>query len=157
MTILIEGMGLFFEIYQKIDKAYRRYFQTKLAEYGFTPNEIVVILFLYNNAPGLDTATDIAIRKGMSKGMIARSVDSLCEKNYLEAVRDKKDRRIVHLALKNEHSQIAEEIERTQKDFFDQLVGDIPRNDLDLVRDTLTKLLTNSEIFLDTRRNHHAE
>ena len=60
-----------------MDKVYRRFYQHELAEYQFTPNEIAVILFLYNNAPDLDTATDIVRCKGISKGLVARSVDSL--------------------------------------------------------------------------------
>ena len=56
--------GRFFEKFQKMDKVYRRFYQHELAEYQFTPNEIAVILFLYNNAPDLDTATDIVRCKG---------------------------------------------------------------------------------------------
>ena len=91
--------GRFFEKFQKMDKVYRRFYQHELAEYQFTPNEIAVILFLYNNAPDLDTATDIVRCKGISKGLVARSVDSLCREGYLTAVREPADRRIMHLKL----------------------------------------------------------
>lgn len=143
-----ENMSIFLESYQKIDKAHRRYFQARLSKYGFTPNEIIVILFLYNNAPTFDTATDIARRKGISKGMIARSVESLCEKNYLSALRDKTDRRIVHLHLKDEHNALAAEIERTQSEFFDEMEKGISKEEINFTRETLNKLLINAESFL---------
>lgn len=153
---MLDNIGSFYESYQRIDKAYRKYFQKRLADYGFTPNEIVVILFLYNNAPRLDTATDIARRKGLSKGMIARSVESLYRKNYLETVRDQKDRRVVHLHLKDEHSQMAAELAQIQQEFFTGLEKDIPAADIRVTQNTLSKLLTNAESFL-TRRESYAE
>lgn len=147
----MEHTGSCFDIYQKIDKAHRKYSQTKLSKYGFTPNEIIVIMFLHNNAPGLDTATDIARLKGISKGMIARSVESLCQKNYIEAVRDLNDRRIVHLSLKDENHLITEEIDQTQKEFFKKIENGISTEEFKYTKDTLGKLLANAEQLLDGR------
>lgn len=45
-------------------------------ELELTQNEIDVLLFLHNNAP-LNTASDIARYRAMSKSMISKSVDSL--------------------------------------------------------------------------------
>lgn len=148
---MVESTTIFLDTFQKIDKAHRRYFQIKFAGYGFTPNEILVLLFLYNNAPEYDTATDIARSKGVSKGMIARSVDSLCEKNYLEAVRDKHDRRIIHLRLKDEHNQLAARIEGLQKEFVKELGKGISDEDINHTKNTLCQLLKNAELLLDRR------
>lgn len=153
---MIESIASLLESSQRIEKVYRRYFQLKLADYGFTPNEIVVILFLYNNAPEFDTATDIAKRKRISKGLIARSVESLCEKNYLEAVRDTKDRRIMHLRLKDEHNQMAAKLEKIQMEFFSEVERDIPEQNLSITHDTISRLLTNANSILD-RRERYAE
>ena len=83
---MLASPGRFFEKFQKIDKMYRRFYQYELAEYQFTPNEIAVILFLHNNSPELDTATDIVRCKGISKGLVARSVDSLFAKGWKQSV-----------------------------------------------------------------------
>lgn len=148
------NVGLFLETYQRIDKAYRKYFLSRLAHYGFTPNEIVVILFLYNNAPEADTATDIAKRKGISKGLITRSVESLCRKDVLEAVRDTKDRRIIHLRLKNSHSEMAAELEKIQRIFFREIEKNISPEDIEITRRTLCSLLNNAESFSDRRESY---
>ncbi|WP_339789008.1 helix-turn-helix domain-containing protein [Tissierella sp.] len=47
-----------------------------------TQNEIDVLLFLHNAAP-LNTASDIARYRAMSKSMILKSVDALYRKGYL--------------------------------------------------------------------------
>lgn len=153
---MLELTGGFFENFQKIDKIYRKYFQARLAKYQFTPNEITVILFLYNNAPALDTATDIARLKGISKGLVARSVESLCQKGYIEAVRDQSDRRIVHLRLTQNQNQMIDEIQKTKKELESELERNIPAADLAITKQTLSRLLSNTEGLLD-RSFHHAE
>lgn len=89
----------FFAGLSKMERLYKRYVQEAVVEYQFTPNEIAVLMFLYNNAPSLDTASDIARYKRISKGLVARSVDSLLRRGLICARRDEGDRRIVHLAL----------------------------------------------------------
>lgn len=151
---MIESTAIFLDTYQKIDKAHRKYFQAKFAKYGFTPNELLVIMFLYNNAPELDTATDIARLKGVSKGMIARSVESLYENKYLDAVRDPNDRRVIHLSLKSQHHELAAEIGRIQKEFLHNLENGILESDMQITKHTLLKLLKNAENLCDGRENH---
>ena len=40
----------FFAGLSKLERLYKRYVQEAVAEYQFTPNEIAVLMFLYNNA-----------------------------------------------------------------------------------------------------------
>ena len=67
----------FFENYFKIEKAYRKYFQDEMEKYHLTPNELLVLLFLARDNGGCNTARDIAQYEGVSKGLVARSVESL--------------------------------------------------------------------------------
>ena len=137
--------GRFFEKFQKMDKVYRRFYQHELAEYQFTPNEIAVILFLYNNAPDLDTATDIVRCKGISKGLVARSVDSLCREGYLTAVREPADRRIMHLKLSEKSQPITERIAVKQKELAGKIECGITPDELRITSATLDKLLIKTE------------
>lgn len=73
----------FFENYFKIEKAYRKYFQDEMEKYHLTPNELLVLLFLARDNGGCNTARDIAQYEGVSKGLVARSVESLVEKQFL--------------------------------------------------------------------------
>jgi len=144
----------FFEKFQKMDKVYRRFYQHELAEYQFTPNEIAVILFLYNNAPDLDTATDIVRCKGISKGLVARSVDSLCREGYLTAVREPADRRIMHLKLSEKSRPITERIAVKQKELAGKIECGITPEELRITSATLDKLLINTEQLLKGKENH---
>ena len=87
----------FFENYFKIEKAYRKYFQDEMEKYHLTPNELLVLLFLARDNGGCNTARDIAQYEGVSKGLVARSVESLVEKQFLVVERDAADKRICHL------------------------------------------------------------
>lgn len=140
--------GRFFEKLQKMDRTYRKFCQQKLSEWDFTPNEIAVILFLHNNAPELDTASDIVRCKGISKGLIAKSVDSLCRRGYLETTRDTGDRRIFHLHLTPEADPIRRHIEENQQALNQRLLMAIDPEALRITSETLDMLLENTEFLL---------
>lgn len=146
---MFEQNGTIFEGLRRIDKAYRKYFQAKLAEYQFTSNEITVILFLYNNAPELDTASDISRCKGISKGLIARSVESLCKRGYLEAVRDGEDRRLIHLRLQDADGKLTKALEKAQTELEREVETGISAEHLKITRQTINQLLSNTDSLLN--------
>lgn len=139
----------YFERFSKLDKLQRKYFHKALEKYNFTPNEIVVLMFLYNNAPELDTATDIARYKGISKGLVARSVESLCERGYLDAERDPRDRRVVHLRLSGGIHPIGTEISGIRGHFQKQIEEGISPEDIEATNRTLARLTENVEKLLE--------
>lgn len=151
---MLSNPGRLFEKLQKIDKMYRRYYQLELAEYGFTPNEVAVILFLYNNAPDMDTASDIVRCKGISKGLVARSAESLCQKGYLAAVRDPDDRRIVHLELSGKCGPIIDRIENRQNELARRIEAGVAKDALAITSETLDTLLVHTELLLKEKVNH---
>lgn len=153
---MLNTPGRLFEKLQKIDKMYRRYYQYELADYNFTPNEVAVILFLYNNSPELDTASDIVRCKGISKGLVAKSVESLCQKGYLKAQRDPSDRRIVRLKLSEKSAPIKERIEKCQVELHQSVEQGLTKEALITTAETLDRLLLNNELLLK-EKEHHAE
>lgn len=66
----------------KLSKMYRAEVKTEMSDSDFSPNELDLITFLSNNE--MDTSKEIADFLGLSKSLIARSVDSLVAKGYLE-------------------------------------------------------------------------
>lgn len=133
----------FFETYLKIEKAYRRFFQSEMEDYGLTPNELLVILFLAKRDKTLNTARDIAQHEGVSKGLVARSVEDLLAKGYLEVERDEVDRRICHLYLTPSCDNIIARITEKKQDFFGRLVKDIPEGDVLTTERTLLRFMEN--------------
>ena len=132
----------------KIDKVYQKLCSQSVSEYSFTPNEIVVMMFLANNE-GLKSASEIAQYRNISKGLIARSVDSLCEKGYITADRDKNDRRLVRLQLTEKSKNIVERIRRCRKDFVEELHREIPEEDIKILHRTASIMNQNVESLLN--------
>lgn len=120
----------YFSYYAKVDKVYRKLCAQAVAEYCFTPNEIVVMMFLSNN-PGLDSASDIAHFRNISKGLIAKSVESLCEKGYLETGKDEKDRRLVHLRLTKKSERVVERLKQCRREFAKELYSGVDPADME--------------------------
>ena len=89
--------GEYIQGLRRLDKAYRSQLQQLVGEYELTPGEMAVLLFLHNNAPELDTASDIVRCRDLSKALVARSVESLRQKGYVTLSRDEHDRRVIHL------------------------------------------------------------
>lgn len=133
----------FLENYFKIEKAYRRFFHEEAERYQLSPNEIDVILFLHRNGANADTSSDIAQFEGVSKGLIARSVDSLEKKGYLKLVRDEEDRRVIHLHLTDTCDVIVKEIAEKKKLFLKVMQGEIPKTHIELTEQTIAHFMEN--------------
>lgn len=119
--------------YSKIDKVFRRMCIQAVDEYQFTPNEIVVLMFLANN-PGIDSASDIAHFKNISKGLVARSVESLCEKGFLCTSKDPNDRRLIHLHLTEESGEVMKRLHSCLREFVVELQDGVSAEDLSAMK-----------------------
>lgn len=145
-----KGEGLF-SYYAKIDKVYRKLCAHAVAEYCFTPNEIMVLMFLSNN-PGLDSASDIAHFRNISKGLVAKSVESLCEKGYLKTGKDEKDRRLVHLFLTEKSDDIVKRLKNCRREFARDLYVGVLEEDMAAMARVTEVIIQNLENILKGMR-----
>lgn len=141
----------YFSYYAKVDKVYRKLCAQAVSEYGFTPNEIVVLMFLSNN-PGFDSASDIAHFRNISKGLIAKSVESLSENGYLEAGKDSKDRRLVHLRLTAKSDSVVARLKQCRRDFALELYSGVEQSDMEAMGRITTIMNQNLENILKGMR-----
>ena len=128
----------FFENYFKIEKAYRKYFQDEMEKYHLTPNELLVLLFLARDNGGCNTARDIA-----------RSVESLVEKQFLVVERDAADKRICHLYLTQQCSALTEQMTEKKAAFFRRLAEGIPEEAIATTEQTLRRFMENISASID--------
>ena len=119
----------YFIHFAKVNKVYKKMCYQSVEEYRFTPNEIEVMMFLANN-PGMDSASDIAFYKNISKGLIAKSVESLCLKGFLTTRKDTKDRRLIHLILTPQSDDIVKRLQACKREFIKQLQKGVADEDL---------------------------
>lgn len=138
-------LNSFLENFIKIEKAYRKFFQSEMEKYQFTPNEVLVLLFLGRGESEHNTAKDIAQFEGVSKGLVARSVEGLTEKGYLTLKRDDSDKRIVHLYLTENCKEVVAEISGKQELFFEKMLQNVPQEYVEITRETMELFIKNIE------------
>ena len=131
-----------FAYFAKIDKIYRKMCAEAVTEYDFSPAEIVVLMFLSNH-PGVNTSKDIANYRNMSKGLVARAVDSLYKKGYLYVEKDESDRRLLHLYLSDQCGEIVERLQECKKTFWLEMHRGIPEEQMEVFQDTIRRMYDN--------------
>ena len=134
--------SLFLIFNWKIKKVYEKMFYQLTEELELTQNEIDVLLFLHNNAP-LNTASDIARYRAMSKSMISKSVDSLYKRGYLSYDIDELDKRCIHLKIEPVAMLIVKKLHEVQKQFFDILTSNISEEEYKVMETVLNKMYEN--------------
>lgn len=131
-----------------MEKVHKKMCFEAVMEYHFTPNEILVLMFLSNN-PNFDTAKDIAYYRNISKGLIAKSVESLAEQGFLILKKDEKDRRKIHLILSEKSQAVVERIREISKDFQEQLLEGVPEEYLEILDKTSFIMEKNLEKMME--------
>lgn len=127
----------------KLSKMYRAEVKAEMSDSDFSPNELDLITFLSNNE--MDTSKEIADSLGLSKSLIARSVDSLVAKGYLETKIDERDRRYIHLVLTDEAKPIADRLRNRRKKFIASMTEGVSQEQFAQFEQTLEKMIANVE------------
>ncbi|MFY9901166.1 MAG: MarR family transcriptional regulator [Trichococcus sp.] len=127
----------------KLSKMYRAEVKTEMSDSDFSPNELDLITFLSNNE--MDTSKEIADSLGLSKSLIARSVDSLVAKGFLETRVDETDRRYIHLVLTDQAKSIAERLRNRRKQFIASMTEGISQEQFAQFEWALEKMIANVE------------
>ena len=127
----------------KLSKMYRAEVKAEMSDSDFSPNELDLITFLSNNE--MDTSKEIADSLGLSKSLIARSVDSLVAKGYLETRVDESDRRYIHLVLTDQAKPIAERLRNRRKQFIAAMTEGISQEQFTQFEWALEKMIANAE------------
>ena len=92
---------------------------------------------------------DIAQYEGVSKGLVARSVESLVEKQFLVVERDAADKRICHLYLTQQCSVLTKQITEKKAAFFRRLAEGIPEEAIATTEQTLRRFMENISASID--------
>ena len=127
----------------KLSKMYRAEVKTEMSDSDFSPNELDLITFLSNNE--MDTSKEIADSLGLSKSLIARSVDSLVAKGFLETRVEETDRRYIHLVLTDQAKPIAERLRNRRKQFIASMTEGISQEQFAQFEWALEKMIANVE------------
>lgn len=126
--------------FNQIRQVYANELNKKVAQEKFSPNEMSVLILLSNNRT-INTASQLKVILGVSKGLVSRSVEALAEKGLVDCRQDERDRRIQRIYL-TERAQplvvrMKSEIEKINEAFLDG----ISQEEIDQMEETMTKIL----------------
>ena len=80
---------------------------------------------------------------GISQSLICRSVDSLTRKGFLSTEKDKKDRRVNHLTLNIEDSELKQTLSTMKSSFLDKMTSDVGEEELAVFQKVVDKMAEN--------------
>lgn len=137
MQKTVEAMlGYFTQIRQVYAGELNRRFEKE----KFSPNEMSVLILLSNNRT-IDTASQMRVVLGVSKGLVSRSIESLAERGLVECRQDERDRRIQRVCLTGAAApfvrRLNEEIGRVNR----EVLADISQEEIDQMENTMMKVL----------------
>lgn len=140
--------GEMLQWYARYREAYSKYCCRAIIKEPFSPNEMNLLIFLSNN-PQMDTAKELTVTLGVSKGLICRSVGSLTQKGYLRGEVDKRDRRIVHLMLTDKAAPIIQLLQENRAKFSQWITQEISQSDLETYKRVNKQLIQNIQRLAD--------
>ena len=129
---------------RQFKRHYEGRFTSLLAREGLTMRDLHVLLFLTNN-PDQDTARDVAELRGLPKSQVSGAVDLLAERGLLERRPDRKDRRVVHLALTGKGATLGCEAREIQTDCIREIFAPLTQTEAAQFQALLEKILNNAE------------
>ena len=125
-----------------IVKDMKRKYREIISSYKLSPNEIDILVFL-DLQDKYDTASDIVEAFEISKSLVCRSVDSLIKRNYIDTIKDEKDKRITHLKLRDEAKPIVDTLKSNRQKIIKDLTKDISDDDIKIFNSVLDKMRFN--------------
>lgn len=137
---MIENIETILGCFARIRRAYADNLNLKYKGYHLSPNEISILIILTNN-PHIDTASQLSLFSGVSKGLISRSIDSLVSHGLLYCSKDEKDRRISHLYITDEAHPFLEEMEADIQKMNESIFDTIPKDELTQAEKVFEKVL----------------
>lgn len=130
--------------YHRFGKFYTKQFTPLLAETGLSMREMHVLLFLANN-PGLDTARNVTLYRGISKSQVSEAVELLAEREILRRVPDASDRRVVHLRVTEAGEPLVDRAREIQTACWQRMMAGLTAEENEQLHVILKKVFANGE------------
>lgn len=142
--------GILLMSLSKVFKMIDQYCYNVVKDDHLTKNEAIILMFLSNH-PHFDTASDIIRIRGLSKAHVAQSVDSLCQKKYLETCVDQKDHRIQHLHIHSSAYHLIEKLNRERNKHLTVLFEGMSQEEKVLFMKMIGQIVENTKKFKEVK------
>ena len=127
-------------LFTKIRRFYANELQNKLMEANLSPNEISILILLFNN-PSISTSSQLVCFLNVSKGLVSRSVDDLIKKELIQCQIDQEDKRIQRLTLTKKALPLISKIEMETRKINERVLKDISEAEINQMENTIKKII----------------
>jgi DNA-binding MarR family transcriptional regulator len=103
----------------------------------------IEVLFYLSKCGSEDTPTDITHRLNLNRGHVSQAIDSLLQKDLIEATPDVQDRRCMHYTITAKADSIIDEIARAKKEMDKKLFRGITKEEIEIYKKITEKMLKN--------------
>lgn len=112
--------------------------------YDFTPCEIDILLSISSHQE-VNTNKELVAFIGVSKGLIARSVESLIQRQLVCVKEDGYDKRIQHLVLTETSNALITKLKQSQERYASKILAGISEEEQTIVKEVFQKIRWNLE------------
>lgn len=126
--------------FSQIRHVYVNELSRRFEQERFSPNEISVLILLSNNRT-INTASQMKVVLGVSKGLVSRSLDSLSEKGLVECRRDEHDRRVQRVCLTDRAGPLVKRLKDEINKINETFLEGISQEEINQMEETMTKIL----------------
>ena len=126
--------------FSQIRRLYAGKLVLKYENKRLSPNEVSILIMLSSNE-NIDTAGQICVLLGVSKGLVSRSMESLIEYGLIEKEKDENDKRITHLKISNEAEPFIDEMRKQIDRINKEVFKDISIDEIGQMEKTMLKIL----------------
>lgn len=107
-------------------------------QHDITPDQFIVLQHIHQNKTC--TSTQIAKHFSVGKSAVTALVTRLFDKGFIERIRDKEDRRIVYLTLKEAGTELVEQTEKELYQVIREKLGHFNNSEIEGYIKALEKL-----------------
>ncbi len=118
-----------------VSRHMRREFGRRMKGFGLTPNQWLVLVFIFRNDGR--TQTELAADLDMDRAPLGRIVDRLEESGWVKRCHDKADRRVNRIFLTGKLAPLIQDLRRTAEEISAAAFKGVPEKDLDRLIDML--------------------
>lgn len=123
-------------------KLYSKSLKAVADKYGLKNNEISILSYLSSNKDK-NTASNIVTDLMFTKSHVSMSIDSLVKLGYIEKQADEKDKKIMHLLLREKANDVIADLQVARGKLNEQMFKGFSNEEVDTLRTLLGKVILN--------------
>lgn len=137
-------------------KVYARISAPELKAYGLSPSEVDILIFLANN-PNINTAKEMRPFLQVSKGLIARSLETLLTRGFLRTETDEKDHRRQHIYLETKAQALIAILAKRRQNVEALILEGVSKEQIQTVVQTFDVMNENIMKILEDEANENVK